>query len=575
MKRILTLLIFFHTLCAIGYSQSESCYQVIRSTGVTLYNNRDYVNALQQFWAAKRCGDIPEDNDLDKKIEETTKALLGELNGRERRAQEARNKIEKAQAEAAIARNAAAEFKNAALANEAEAVRQGKLAESRRLALLADIARLRGEKGDALLLSYLALQLSDEKSQDDIYAAFASAVKDSLSKVLFVANEDIGDIQMLSGPSEWLSAQTKAQLLVNGLSDHNNSLSEAQLLASHWLGQNPIWVFAERSGLKAFIWQPGYAAPLPLQGHTDRITAAFFSPDGQWIVTCSRDHTARIWSSAGSAKATLRGHKGNIYQAGFSASGERLFTRSSDGTIGLWDLDGRNIAMLNQQNVYVYQAGFSPDGNKVIAATAHGLQLWSASNGQLSHTFGQNGGAAKEALFFQNGEKIASRHLDNTLRIWSANGEQLAVLNHPDILYGFCISPDQQKILTWSADQLVRLWDANGQLLNNLPGHQGDIISASFSPDSQLILSTSNDGTARLWSYTGVRLTEWNLGAQQPVPGVFLPKAGALITAEQNNRAVIYCPLPNKVFNQMQSNASQYQQAIDAMQTKYDIRFFR
>lgn len=34
---------------------------------------------------------------------------------------------------------------------------------------------------------------------------------------------------------------------------------------------------------------------LVLQGHSDIVTAAAFSPDGNHIVTCSLDTTARIW----------------------------------------------------------------------------------------------------------------------------------------------------------------------------------------------------------------------------------------------------------------------------------------
>jgi len=32
-----------------------------------------------------------------------------------------------------------------------------------------------------------------------------------------------------------------------------------------------------------------------LQGHTDEVWSAAYSPDGRWIVTASRDGTARVW----------------------------------------------------------------------------------------------------------------------------------------------------------------------------------------------------------------------------------------------------------------------------------------
>ncbi len=32
-----------------------------------------------------------------------------------------------------------------------------------------------------------------------------------------------------------------------------------------------------------------------LQGHTDSVSSAAYSPDGRWIVTASGDGTARVW----------------------------------------------------------------------------------------------------------------------------------------------------------------------------------------------------------------------------------------------------------------------------------------
>ncbi|MDR1269687.1 MAG: hypothetical protein LBK82_09185, partial [Planctomycetaceae bacterium] len=37
---------------------------------------------------------------------------------------------------------------------------------------------------------------------------------------------------------------------------------------------------------------------IKLEGHTDCVWSAVFSPDGKNIVTASRDNTARIWETA-------------------------------------------------------------------------------------------------------------------------------------------------------------------------------------------------------------------------------------------------------------------------------------
>src|SRR6185295_661463 len=60
-------------------------------------------------------------------------------------------------------------------------------------------------------------------------------------------------------------------------------------------------------------------------------------PDGQRIVTGSRDQTAKVWDAA-SAKLlrTLEGHHGPVWSVAFSPDGERIVTGSWDRTARVW-----------------------------------------------------------------------------------------------------------------------------------------------------------------------------------------------------------------------------------------------
>ncbi|KAH8664619.1 WD40-repeat-containing domain protein, partial [Xylariales sp. PMI_506] len=75
-----------------------------------------------------------------------------------------------------------------------------------------------------------------------------------------------------------------------------------------------------------------------LEGHTDKVTAVTFSPDGQQLVSASHDHTIRFWGpSTGRVLQTLEGHTDKVTAVTFSPDGQQLASASAYGTIRLWD----------------------------------------------------------------------------------------------------------------------------------------------------------------------------------------------------------------------------------------------
>src|SRR5262249_27353582 len=75
-----------------------------------------------------------------------------------------------------------------------------------------------------------------------------------------------------------------------------------------------------------------------LSGHKDDVRSAVFSPDGQHVITASRDNTARLWDvRTGDSLAVLSGHSDSVWIAAFSPDGSRIVTASSDKTARIWD----------------------------------------------------------------------------------------------------------------------------------------------------------------------------------------------------------------------------------------------
>src|SRR5687768_10127908 len=74
-------------------------------------------------------------------------------------------------------------------------------------------------------------------------------------------------------------------------------------------------------------------------GHTTRINAVVFSPDGKWIASGGSDNQIKIWDiSSGRELRSLNGHTGWVKSLAVSSDGLWLASGSNDRTIKVWNV---------------------------------------------------------------------------------------------------------------------------------------------------------------------------------------------------------------------------------------------
>ncbi len=258
-----------------------------------------------------------------------------------------------------------------------------------------------------------------------------------------------------------------------------------------------------------------------LRGHENAIISVSFSPDGDRLVSASKDRTARIWDLNSGDVTVLRGHQHQVYSARFSPDGARVVTASWDHSARIWNAAkvnkvGSEVAVLRGHEGWVYTAAFSPDGRQVVTASAdHSVRLWRVDDAAHAdygptQTLTGHDSLVVWAAFSPDGTSIVTTAMDRTVRVWRVDDTGRHRLWRTRKLDTFAhtaeFSADGGYLVVSMAEEGAEIWHADDLRLSRvLRGHRGLVTHAVFTPDGRHVVTASLDKSARVW-----RLDEGN-----------------------------------------------------------------
>ncbi|MEJ1238955.1 caspase family protein [Chryseolinea sp. T2] len=289
------------------------------------------------------------------------------------------------------------------------------------------------------------------------------------------------------------------------------------------------------------------------QGHELAVVSVAVSPDSSFLVTGSRDKSAKLWSySSGREVRSFLGHEATVRTAAFTPDGKLLLTGSNDNSIRLWNIADGSVRLQltmpeivtsvavdpksrffaaggNSDSVLVFDASgntikklpaspdkgmgsgvditISPDGNFLsVSEDNRIINIYRTTDWVLAKTLslteGFCGGCGTRAVFSNDGRWLYAASNHSPLIKYSLPTFEIAgtISNKSEAITGLAISSNG-KHLARATEKTVTIWDlVKGDSVEISAEGKGELHQVTFNGDGSELLIACDNNTAMRWN---------------------------------------------------------------------------
>lgn len=282
-----------------------------------------------------------------------------------------------------------------------------------------------------------------------------------------------------------------------------------------------------------------------IKGHSKPIWSLTYLGTSGNIMSTSEDSSIRQWKRDGELVGKpLDNEGGGIGSMSLSPDETMVVCGSADGRLRLWNIKKATLIgdPWEGHKAPVRSLDWSPNALGIISGSEDGtIRRWKPNTGrQIGPPIETSHGWVLAIKYSSQGEKFASVG-DSVICIWSREGELLVeIKGHDGWVMSLCWSKDGAHIFSGSLDNTIRKWRSiDGQELIVFQGHTNPVRSLCLSLDESYIISASNDCSIRIW----------DLKANQPVGDPLLHDDELLTVAiSPDGKDIVSAGLDKKIY---------------------------
>jgi len=169
------------------------------------------------------------------------------------------------------------------------------------------------------------------------------------------------------------------------------------------------------------------------RGHSSRVQTLAWSPDGTRIASGGDDKTVQVWMlvkpkstffskllATSHSESTYRGHSAKVYALAWSPNGQRLASVSADKTLQVWDaLGSKKFFIYRSNGASLNTITWSPDGRYIAAGGNDKMaHIWDGVTRQGVYTYHGHTNYVTSIAWSPDGKLLASASVDRTIQVW-------------------------------------------------------------------------------------------------------------------------------------------------------------
>ncbi len=203
-----------------------------------------------------------------------------------------------------------------------------------------------------------------------------------------------------------------------------------------------------------------------LQAHNAYLSGMALSQDGKWLLTGSKDHSAKMWDALSLQLKQTFNTSQSVSAVALTPAGARLATEDKEGITALWNVEEQTPRLLAEPMVEATSVAYSPDSRWFAVSDAEGVvQILDADTGDLRHTLQTNLAGVTSLAFLPDDKRLLIGTSEGAAQIWELASERKTVALRSgnggiDAVNCMVASPDGKWVAVGCRDKTAHIFDA-------------------------------------------------------------------------------------------------------------------